>query len=92
MGIVVFWGNAFTRILRFFWREVAKNVKVFATSRNAAVGAVSQLWIPTGERSVVVDANRGHGQRFVVHADEKLTAFLELEKVSRESLRFQNAE
>jgi hypothetical protein len=34
MGIVVIWGNAFTRILRFFRREVAKNVKVFATSPN----------------------------------------------------------
>ena len=28
----------------------------------------------------IVDAHRGDGQRFVVHADEKLSAFLELEK------------
>jgi hypothetical protein len=27
----------------------------------------------------VADAYRGDGKRFVVHADEKLTAFLELE-------------
>jgi hypothetical protein len=27
----------------------------------------------------VADAHRGDGQRFVVRADEKLTAFLELE-------------
>ena len=27
----------------------------------------------------IVDAHRGDGQRFVVHADEKATAFLELE-------------
>jgi hypothetical protein len=27
-----------------------------------------------------------------VHTDEKLTAFIELERVTRESLRFQNAE
>jgi hypothetical protein len=27
----------------------------------------------------IVDAHRGDGQRFVVRADEKLTAFLELE-------------
>jgi hypothetical protein len=26
------------------------------------------------------DSHRGDGQRFVVHADEKLTAFLELER------------
>jgi hypothetical protein len=27
----------------------------------------------------IADAHRGNGKRFVVHADEKLTAFLELE-------------
>src|SRR5206468_4308279 len=27
----------------------------------------------------IADAHRGDGQRFIVHADEKLTAFLELE-------------
>jgi hypothetical protein len=33
-----------------------------------------------------------NGERFIVRADEKLTAFLELERVTGESLRFQNAE
>jgi hypothetical protein len=28
----------------------------------------------------MVDAHRGDGRRFVAHADEKLTAFLELER------------
>jgi hypothetical protein len=28
----------------------------------------------------IADAHRGDGERFVVHADEKLTAFLELER------------
>jgi hypothetical protein len=37
-------------------------------------------------------AERGDGKRFIVMADEKLTAFLELERVTRESLRFPNAE
>ena len=36
-----------------------------------------------GRTIFVADAHRGDGQRFVVHADEKLTAFLELEKVTR---------
>jgi hypothetical protein len=27
----------------------------------------------------VTDAHRGYGKRFVVHADKKLTAFVELE-------------
>jgi hypothetical protein len=35
----------------------------------------------------IADAHRGDGKRFVVSADEKLTAFLELETVTRESLR-----
>jgi hypothetical protein len=40
----------------------------------------------------IADAHRDDGKRFVVRADEKLTAFLELEKATRESLRFLNAE
>ena len=36
-----------------------------------------------------VDAHREEGKRFIVRADEKLTAFLELERVTRES--FANA-
>jgi hypothetical protein len=40
----------------------------------------------------IADAHRENGKRFVVRADDKLTVFLELEEVTRESLRFQNAE
>jgi hypothetical protein len=32
----------------------------------------------------IVDAHRDDGKRFVVRSDELLTAFLELEKVTRE--------
>jgi hypothetical protein len=39
----------------------------------------------------IVDAHRDNGKRFVARNGEKLTAFLELERVTRESLRFQNA-
>jgi hypothetical protein len=35
---------------------------------------------------------QGEGKRFVMGADEKLTAFLEVERVTGESFRFQNAE
>jgi hypothetical protein len=31
----------------------------------------------------IVDAHRDNGKRFVVHADEKLTAFVELEAAIR---------
>jgi hypothetical protein len=38
----------------------------------------------------IADAHRGDGKRFVVHADEKLTAFLERERATHESSRFPN--
>ena len=32
-----------------------------------------------------VDAHRGDGRRIIVHSEETLTAYLELERVTRES-------
>jgi hypothetical protein len=40
----------------------------------------------------IVDAHRDNGKRFIVTADKKLRAFLELQRVTRESFRFPNAE
>jgi hypothetical protein len=37
-----------------------------------------------GQTIWITDAHRGDGKRFVVRADEKLTAFLELERVTRD--------
>ncbi len=36
-----------------------------------------------GRTMFVADAHRGDGQRFIVRADEKLTAFVELETAIR---------
>jgi hypothetical protein len=36
-----------------------------------------------GQTLWIADAHRDDGKRFVVHADEKLTAFVELESASR---------
>ena len=36
-----------------------------------------------GRTIFVADTHRGNGKRFVVHADEKLTAFVELESAIR---------
>jgi hypothetical protein len=36
-----------------------------------------------GRTTWIVDAHRDDGKRFIVQADEKLTAFLELELVPR---------
>ena len=35
-----------------------------------------------GSRIWIADAHRDDGQRFIVHADEKLSAFLELERTT----------
>jgi hypothetical protein len=40
----------------------------------------------------IAGAHRRDGKRFIVRADEKLTAFLELERVTRESSRLPIAE
>jgi hypothetical protein len=40
------------------------------------IAEVRTIWI--------VDASRGDGKRFVMRADEKLTAFLELERAIHE--------
>jgi hypothetical protein len=47
---------------------------------------------PNGQTIFVADAHRDNGKRFVARSEKKLTAFLELERVTRESLRFENAE
>ncbi len=39
-----------------------------------------QRLIPNGQRIFVADAHRDDGKRFIVHADEKLSAFVELER------------
>ena len=53
-----------------------KDVETFCVLR---VGAESQRLIPTDERSGLL-THRDDGKRFIVRADEKLTAFLELER------------
>jgi hypothetical protein len=47
---------------------------------------------PRGPTIFIADPHRGDGKRFVVRADERLTAFLELERVTRESFRFSRRE
>jgi hypothetical protein len=47
------------------------------------VAAPSQPLIPTDERSELQTHIDDDEKRFVVHADEKLTAFVELESATR---------
>jgi hypothetical protein len=53
------------------------------SAKPVGVGAVSQPFDSEGRTIWIADAHRDDGKRFVVHADEKLTAFLELESAIR---------
>ena len=57
-----------------YWEINADNLK----KRGWSYGYV--LAIDSSGRTIwIVDARRDNGKRFVVHADEKMTAFVELE-------------
>jgi hypothetical protein len=58
-----------------YWEIVADNLSKAGWSW----GCVSALDLQ-GRTIWVADAHRDDGNRFIVHADEKLTAFLELER------------
>ena len=57
-----------------YWEIIAANLK----KRGWSYGYVSAV-DSEGRRIWIVDAHRHDGKRFIVRADEKLTAFLELE-------------
>jgi hypothetical protein len=57
-----------------------RNVKI--TVRRLELGLVSAL-DSNGRTIWIADAHRADGKRFVVHAEEKVTAFLELESAIR---------
>jgi hypothetical protein len=58
-----------------YWEIIADNLSRAGWSWGC-VSAVDR----DGQTIWIVDAHRGDGKRFVVHADEKATAFLELER------------
>jgi hypothetical protein len=60
-----------------YWEIIADNLKKGGWSW----GYVSAL-DSRGQTIWIVDAHRNDGKRFVVRADERLTAFLELESAS----------
>jgi len=63
------------------WEIIADNLKKAGWS----LGWVSVK--DSEDRTIwIVDAHRDDGKRFVVHADEKLTAFIELEAATRAGL------
>jgi hypothetical protein len=70
-----------------FWEVIADNLSKAGWS----LGSVSAI-DSNGRTIFVADAHRDNGKRFIVTADEKLRAFLELQRVTRESFRSPNAE
>ena len=61
-----------------YWEIIADNLKKAGWSR----GCVSAI-DSNGRTIWIADAHRGDGKRYVVRADEKLTAFMELELATR---------
>jgi hypothetical protein len=57
------------------WEIIAENISKSGWSRGCVATVDSRA-----RRIFVADAHPGDGKRFVVRADEKLTAFLELER------------
>jgi hypothetical protein len=70
-----------------YWEIIADNLSKAGWSWGC-VATVDR----EGRTIFVADAHRDNGKRFIVTADEKLRAFLELQRVTRESFRFPNAE
>jgi hypothetical protein len=68
--------NAFGRVK--YWEIIADNLK----KRGWSWGYVSAV-DSQGRTIWITDGHRDDGKRFVVRADEKLTAFLELESAIR---------
>ena len=74
------------RTTRSYARRNVKDLEIITDNLSKAGwsrGCVSAL-DSKGRTIWIVDAHRDDGKRFVVRADEKLTAFLELERVTRE--------
>jgi hypothetical protein len=61
-----------------YWEIIADNLSKAGWSWGGISGVDSN-----GRTIFVADAHRGDGNRFVVRADEKLTAFVELEAAIR---------
>ena len=60
-----------------YWETIADNLSAFGWTW----GCSSQI-DSTGRVLFTADAHRDNGKRFIVSVDEKLTSFLELERVT----------
>jgi hypothetical protein len=67
--------------VKYYWEIIADNLSKGGWSWGCVATIDSN-----GRTIFVADAHRDDGKRFVVRADEKLTAFLELERVTRNDI------
>jgi hypothetical protein len=68
-----------------YWEIIGDNLSKAGWSWGCVAAVASN-----GQTIWIVDAHRDNGKRFVARSEEKLTAFLKLERVMRESSRFPN--
>ena len=61
--------------MKRYWEIIVDNLSEAGWSWGC-VSAVDS----NGRTTFIADAHRGDGKRFIVHADELLTAFVELER------------
>jgi hypothetical protein len=61
-----------------YWENVADNLNKAGWSWGYVSAVDSQ-----GRTIWIADAHRGDGKRFVVHAEEKMTVFVDLESAMR---------
>jgi hypothetical protein len=81
-----------SRLMMLIFEVIAATAVVqIEPIRSAFLRGCSSDIDATGRVLYTADAYRNDGKRFTVIADDRLTAFLELERVTRESLRFPNA-
>ena len=73
------WSAKKDRIHRVkYWEIIADNLKRAGWSWGCVSAVTSE-----GQTIWIADAHRDDGKRFLVHADEKLTAFIELQSAIR---------
>ena len=72
--------------MKRYWEIIADNLR----ERGWSLGWISAVDSEGRTIWIVGNAHRGDGQRFIVHADEKLTAFLELESALRAAMKAAN--
>jgi hypothetical protein len=58
-----------------YWEIIAENL----SKAGWTLGFISATTL-CGRRIFIADAHRGDGSRFIVQADDQLTAFIELER------------